>query len=101
MHDKTIPPQNRADRRSGVWVTMRDHAKSKNGGWKSWAAAIFWGKVIAAIGIGIVKLIPAAPWWVAVLFIAAGLNTATRGAFLAALKPIKDGVIEVLKVRKE
>lgn len=98
VNDQTIPPRNR---KSGVWASVRDHAAKKNGGPKVWVSAILGGIIIAGSGVGLLKFFAAVPWYVGVLCIAAGLQVGSRGAFLAALKPIKDGVIDVLKARKE
>lgn len=80
---------------------MRDHAARKNGGWRGWAGAVLGGVAIAAAGLLIVRYVPSAPWWAAVLFFGVGVQTATRGALLAGLVPLKDMVIEVLRAKKE
>ena len=98
MNNETIPPVNR---KSGMWATMKDHAAKKNGGWKSWAGSILGGGLIAGVGLGILQYYTTVPWWVGILCIVAGVQVASRGAFVAALKPIKDGAIDLLRAKKD
>lgn len=96
--NQTIPPVNR---RSGMWASMRDHAKSKNGGWRGWVGAIAGGAAIAGFGVGLTLLIEETPWWVAAICVAAGLQIGSRGAFIAALGPLKGGIIDIMRAKKE
>lgn len=99
MDDKTIPPVNR---KSGtVRTRVTTHLSHKNGGWKSWLAAILGGLTLVASGVALLIYLPVVPWYVGAPIIVAGLQIGSRGAFSEALKGIKDIAVDLMRARKE
>lgn len=96
-NNETLPP---ANRKSGTWTRITEHARKKNGGWKVWAASIFGGLIILTAGGLLLVFVPSVPWYVGAPTVIVGLQIGSRGAFAEAMRGLKDVVIEIIRAKR-